>query len=113
MIIQLAGRTGKTRVSLSGFLASGRLRILAMSQGCSPEALLVEHLPEIYDTGDDDELAQAIGEACELVTDYAVNHVRAEKDDIAFFRQHLCCLAGWSLFSNSDPDPDPAMALAA
>ena len=89
---------------LQDFLASRPMRQQALRNLCTPEALLSDHLPEIDDPADDDELAQAFAEAAEQASRETVTRVRLEKPDLRYIRRSLLqSFSGWQLLEAPAP----------
>ncbi|MBT7912988.1 hypothetical protein HN588_03675 [Candidatus Bathyarchaeota archaeon] len=87
--------TGPNRCSLElhmgldDFIASGQMAMLSKVNLCSPEELLIDHLPEGLDWDDDQEVETAFAQACEMATQVAVSRVRLDEQDICFIREEL------------------------
>ena len=107
MHVQYNARNGAVltlHLPLQDFLASRPMRRQALLNLCTPEALLNDHLREIDDPADDDELAQAFAEAAELASDETVTRVRQDRNDLRYVRRSLFHnSAGWQLLETPEP----------
>ena len=88
-VAAISGR-GPVQLELSfeDFLYSGVMRRQAQVAMCSPDDLIVDHLPA-FDCGDADEVREAFAEACEQASDCAVSGVKLDDDDLLFTRRHF------------------------
>jgi len=91
-------------MSLDDFLGSGVMFGLALVNMCSPEDLVVDHIPASTDLEDDDEIAQVFGEAVVLASDHAVTNVRFDSDDLAFVKRRLMPRNDWHLVPTVYPE---------
>ncbi|MCK5805303.1 MAG: hypothetical protein KAI66_20910, partial [Lentisphaeria bacterium] len=76
-------------MSLESFLASGGMSVSAKARFCSPEDLVLDHIPVDLDWEDDDELGAAFAQACQVASDDAVTHVSIANQDLRYIRGHL------------------------
>jgi hypothetical protein len=70
------------------FLDSGLFSGHAKAAMCTPEELVLDHLP-VFDPDDEDETQEAFREACEQATDGEATRVRLDRDDLRFVRSRL------------------------
>ena len=97
------GRCLALHMPLADFLSTGMIQQQARLNLCTSTDLVADRLPPGTDHGDDDELEQAVAEACEAASDYAVSAVRLESSDLLFARQRLCPDHGLRLVPAGDP----------
>lgn len=103
MFHSITGRELTVRQPFEDFLTSGHMLDLSARGACTPEALLLDHLPEIVDVADDEELAQAFAEACEHASDEVVHHVRLDRRDVRYIRRrHLGSIPQMQLLGEPD-----------
>mgnify|MGYP001180894521 CR=1 FL=1 len=82
------GRPLSLTIPFEDFLASGEMRRQALVNLCSPEDLVLDHLPA-FDPDDDDETGQAFAEACEQAVESRLWAVRLDGEDIRFVRRRF------------------------
>ena len=81
-------RTRRIDIPFEEFLGSSYVRSQAKTALCTPEDLLLDHLPP-FDPDDQDEIREAFSEACEQATDGQAERIRLDHDDLRFVQTHL------------------------
>jgi hypothetical protein len=75
-------------MAFEDFLDSGLFSGHAKAAMCTPEELVLDHLP-VFDPDDEDETQEAFCEACEQATDGEATRIRLDREDLRFVHRRL------------------------
>jgi len=81
-------RGAQLQLSFEDFLYSGCMRRQATTAMCEPEDVIYDHLPT-FDCGEPEEIREAFAEACEAGSDYTVDKVELDDQDLNFVRRRF------------------------